>query len=338
MIRRLSAAFVPLALAFVAVGCAATDSGAGSDDEYSDAALEVPTTADPERTQKDLDAEELFAKGQAAREAGEWTDARDHFKDIYEDFPASPLAPEAQFQAAECRYGAEKYYAAGNAFAKYIEDRPLSPHVNVVEKRMYDIGEYLIEDGERGLWGTGWFKTSEDGISILRKLTTLLPTGTYADDALMRIGRFRAEKRDFVGAELTLEELLKNYSDSEWRLEARFLLAWTYRKDNRGPEYDGEKLRRARAHFLAYVDVASRDAGRAEEFADRIAAARAEVDLIDEDLARKALARAGFYKRSGRTDAARFVLEDAAQRWGSTESGREAGVRAAEMSGADSAE
>ncbi len=277
------------------------------------------------------EAETLFNRAMALREKGEWDDARYLFRDVHEDHPASPLAEEAQFQAAECAYGAERYAAAGELFSKYVEDRPLSGRVEIVEKRLYDIGDYLIEDGKRGLWGLGIFTSSSEGITVLRRMVSLLPTGGRADDALMRIGRFYAENRDFDGAELALDELLKNYPFSEWRLEARFLLAWTYRKDNRGPEYDGEALRRSRAHFLAYVEQASSDPARAEEYAARIQAAREEVAAIDADFARKALARAKFYVRSGRERAALFVLQEAGRQWGSTEPGKECAERAGEL-------
>ena len=147
----------------------------------------------------------------------------------------------------------------------------------------------------------------------------------------MRIGRHFAEMRDFVGAELVLDELLKNHSDSEWRLEARFLLAWTYRHDNRGPEYDGEKLRRARAHFLTYAEQAGSHPDRATEYAEQIQAARDEARRIEADLARKALARATLYERLQKPEAALFVLEDASRRWGGTEPGQECARRAQEL-------
>lgn len=279
----------------------------------------------------DADAAALFARGEALRAEGKWNDARKVFTVVFEDFPASPMAGEAQFQAAECAYGDGRYYAAGELFARYIEDRPLSAHVELVEKRMYDIGEYLIEDGKRGLWGLGFLTTSGDGIALLRRLSTLVPTGTYADDALMRVGRWYAEERDYSGAEGILDQLIKEYPDSEWRLEARLLLAWTFRRDNRGPEYDAESLRRARAHFLAYVEEASSTPDRAAEHASNIAAATAEAAAVEADLARKAMARATLYERMEKPDAALFVLDEAARDWGRTEPGKQAAERAAAL-------
>ena len=309
-----------LLLAAAAAGCASTGGdGTGA----------PPDTETAKRLESE--AERVFAEAEALREREEWDDARDLFRDVHEDYPGSPLAPEAQYRAAECAYRADRLYAAGELFAKYIEDRPLSPHVETVERRLYDIGDRLIEDGRRGLWGTGIFTTSEEGVHLLRRLATLLPTGTWADDALLRIGRWYAEERDFVGAEMTLDELLKDYPASEWRLEARFLLAWTFRTDNRGPAYDGEKLRRARAHFSEYLHQATRDPDRAAEYADRIAAAREEIAAIDADLARKALLRARFYRRSGRYGAALAVLREAARQWGATEPGGECARQAEEL-------
>ncbi len=307
-----------LALALVAPAAAGCASSKGEVSAADRAAIK----------QANDDAESLFQRGVRLRGEGKWSDARKAFTAVYEDYAASPLAGEAQFQAAECAYGDERYYAAGHAFAKYVEDRPLSPHVDVVEKRMYAIGDYLIVAGKRGLWGLGIFTSSEEGIEILQRQTALLPTGSLADDALLRMARWYAEERDFAGVETTLQGLLQNYPDSEWRLEARFLLAWGYRQDNRGPEYDGERLRRARASYMAFLEDASSTPDRATEHRDRIAAAKAEVAAIDADFARKALARARLYRRMDRPRAALAVLERAAREQGGTEPGRLAGEEA----------
>jgi len=279
------------------------------------------------------EAAALYARGEAFRAGEEWDDARGCYRGVFEDYPGSVLAAEAQYLAAECAWRDGRLYAAGELFAKYIEDRPLSPHVEEVEKRLFDIGTRLIEEGKRGLWGTGIFTTSEEGVHVLRRMAVLLPTGTRADDALYEVGRWYATERDYPGAEAALDQLLKAYSGSEWRLQARFLLAWTYWTDNRGPAYDGEKLRRSRAHFAAYVEQASITPVRAEEYAEPIAAAKAQIEAIDARLAEKALLRARFYRRTGKDLAALTVLREAARRWGTTAPGAECAERAGVLAG-----
>jgi outer membrane protein assembly factor BamD (BamD/ComL family) len=308
-----------LAAATAAAGCSSTNPGANG----------LPPPPDPETARKqDAEAAATYAKAAALMEKEEWDDARGLFKDVYEDYPGSPLAPEAQYLAAECAYRDGRLNGAGELFAKYAEDRPLSLHVEAVEKRLYDIGIRLIEDGKRGLWGLGIFTSSEEGVNVLRRLATLLPTGSYADDALLQIARWYAGDRQFLSAEMTLDELLKDHPASEWVLEAHYLLAWTYRTDNRGPEYDGEKLRRARAEFSAFIHLASSDPDRALDNADRIPKAKGELDAIDADLARKALLRARLYRRTGKDEAALTVLREASRQWGSTEPGQECAKRA----------
>jgi TolA-binding protein len=318
-VRLLSAGLI---LALAAAGCASTASDGN------------PPRRDPETARRqDAEAGVIFDRAQALCAQGNVEDARDLFQEVWEDYPGSPLAPEAQYLAADCAYRAGRLYGAGDLFLRYVEDRPLSAHVADVERKLYDIGDRLIEEGKRGLWGLGIFTSSEEGVHVLRRMATLLPTGPGADDALMRIGRWYAEEREYTSAELTLDELLKNYPSSEWRLQARFLLGWTYRNDNRGPEYDGEKLRRARAEYRAYLEIASSDPDRAAEYAEGIASAKEEIAAIDADLARKALLRARFYRRTGKDAAALTVLREAARRWGDTEPGRECAERAADLAG-----
>ena len=314
-----AALLLPAALLLTAAGCASTTESR-------------PAPRDPAAVAaEEGKARTLYAEAEEARAREDWDAARRRYRWVFEDFPGSVLASEAQYLAAECAFQDGRLYAAGELFSKYVEDRPLSPHVVEVERRLYDIGRRLIEDGKRGLWGTGIFTTSEEGVHLLRRMVVLLPTGTWADDALLEVGRWYALERDYAGAESALEELVKTYPGSEWRLEGRFLLAWAYRSDNRGPAYDGEKLKRSRAHFVEYVHQATRDADRAAEYADRIAAARAEIEAIDADMARKAILRARYYTRSGRPGAAVAVLSEAARQWGSTEPGKECAERARKL-------
>jgi TolA-binding protein len=273
----------------------------------------TPPARDPETVRREeAEAAVLFGNAEALRARGEWDDARSEYTDVYEDYPGSRHAQEAQYLAAECAFRAGRLFAAGELFGRYVEEVPLSGHVLDVERRMYEIGERLIEDGRGGLFGLGLFSTSEEGVQVLRRMATLIPTGTYADDALLQVGRWYFGVKDYVGAETTLGELLKDHPTSEWRLEARYVLAWTYRRDNRGPAYDGAPE-------------------RAAEYADRIARSREEIEAIDADLARKALLRARFYVRTGKESAALTVLRQAALKWGSTEPGRECARRAEEM-------
>lgn len=316
--RRGAALLLPclLASSLLAAGCASTG-------------LEETVPLDPAALRA---AEALFREAEALRAREAWDDARDLYGEVREDYPGSPLAPEAQFLEAECALADGAWAGAGELFAKFAEDRPFSRHLPAVERRLFEIGRWLIEDGKRGLWGLGILTTSDQGIGLLRRQQVLLPTGTLADDALWIVGLWHAENHSYEEAQIVLQDLVRSYPSSEWRLEARFLLAWAYRNDNRGPEYDGEKLRRARAQYLEYASAASSDPARAAEYRDRIDAARAAVVEIDDVLARKALARARLYVRAGQPRAAVFVLRSAESRWGETESGRECARRAEEIS------
>ena len=313
---RLRSLTAPLLACLAAAGCASSG-------------LEVIPPADAATLAA---AEALFHKAEALRGKSDFDDARDLFGEVRDSYPGSPLAAEAQYLEAECAYADGAYTGAGELFAKFAEDRPFSRHLPVVERRLYDIGEWLIEDGKRGIFGLGFLTTSDDGVSLLRRQQILLPTGSLADDALWRVGRWHAENHAYLDAQLVLQDLVRSYPSSEWRLEARFLLAWAYRNDNRGAEYDGEKLRRARAQYMEYVSAASADPVRATEYRERIDKAREAIREIDGVLAEKALARAKLYRRVGNPTAAVHVLRSAAARWGETEPGKECARQAESLS------
>jgi len=140
----------------------------------------------------------------------------------------------------------------------------------------------------------------------------------------------------------SMVETLRAQAEMIWPLERPLLLSWGFDQLRRVADLGcgtGEFAGRvARAWPLVTVtgldlfeghlalargEDPAGSLGRASALADGIAAARAEIEAIDADMARKALLRARFYRRSGKPAAAVAVLHEAGRTWGSTEPGKE---------------
>lgn len=240
--------------------------------------------------------------------AEQWDEAEDVFGDLWEDHPDHPLAADARFYEAECRYGRGKYNGAFELYKRFLEAHPLSPHAPLIQRRLYDMGTYLVEEGKEGLFGVLTY--SEEGIQILDYLVAAFPHGDLADDALLYAADHEWRARQPLRAIGHLQDLIDGYPGSEWALEARMRLARAYRDVNRGTSYDGDALRRAKAQYLTYVEIVSADAAREREYADLLQQARTELAEVEEILGRKMLAAADFYLRTGKPDAAQAELRN----------------------------
>jgi outer membrane protein assembly factor BamD (BamD/ComL family) len=274
----------------------------------------------------------IYQKGQRLFAAEEWDDASDAFEEIWRNHADSDYAADAQFYDAESRYGGENFNGAFEIYKRHLQEHPLSAHAPLIQRRLWDMGKYLVQAGSEGYWGI--FDYSDEGIEVLDYLSTAFPNGDMADWALIYAADHEWREGEYYRAIDHLMELLDTYPDSEWALEARLRLARAYRGVNRGQDYDSDTLRRSAAQYMAYIDLMSKDRDRAREYAGLLAEAQTELTEVRERLARKGLDAADFYMRSGRTSAAREELQGVVRDFPDTE----AAVEARELLGTDGEE
>jgi len=279
--------------------------------------------------------EQTYERARALFQQEEWKEADELFGDVWKDHPSSPLAADARFYEAEARYGRGKYNGAFELYKSFLEQHPLSPHSPLIQRRLYDMGTYLVEEGKNGFFGLTY---SDEGVAILDYLVSAFPHGDLADDALVYAAdhEWRSEKP--LHAIGHLHDLIDHYPGSEWALEARLRLARAYRDVNRGTRYDADALKRSKAQYLAYIDLVSADSAREREYADLLQAARDELALVEEALAQKMLEAADFYLRTGKVDAARSELRNLAREHPGTRAATEAERRLGRVPAQDDAE
>lgn len=306
-VRRLAAAAALAGIAACLPACFATRAaGLGPD-------------LDPREPQKGDDAAQVYAKAQQYYRERQWVEAGDAFGKVWKDFPRSPWAADARFYEAECRFARQKWEGALELYKGFLKAQPLSPHAPLIERRLYEMGTFQIEDGAKG-----FFDTSGEGVDALRHLVAAFPRGDLADDALLAIAQHEMDHHRPQDAVQDLHDLLDRFPSSEWAYEARLRLARAYRELNRGARYDGDSLRRAAAQYRAFLSIVTSDAARAAEHAETVEAARAELREVEETLGSKGLEESDFYLNSGRVEAARAALRNVVRSWPDTEAAAEA--------------
>jgi TolA-binding protein len=277
---------------------------------------------DPAEPRSGDAADVLYEKGRAYFGQKQWKSAGECFGRVWRDFPQSPFAADARFYEAECRYGMGKWNAAFEFYQGFLKSQPLSPHAPLIERRLYDMGVFVAQDGR-----TGFFDTSGEGIAMLEYLTQAFPNGDLADDALLFVADHEWRARRPEDAVARLHDLVDRYPGSEWAYEARLRLAKAYRDMNRGPKYDADSLRRSAAYYRAYIELVSSDPKRAGEYAAILEEARNELRDVEETLGQKGLEESNFYLAQGKVDGARAALRNVVRDWPETRAAAEARTR-----------
>lgn len=280
---------------------------------------------DPLEPAKDDSAEELFRKGQGLFREKRWKEAEAAFGRVWRDHKGSPYAADARYYEAECRFARQKWLGAFELYKSFLRDNPLSPHAPAIERRLYGMGVHLLETGE-----STFFDESGTGIDVLEQVVLSFPNGELADDALLLIADHEVRHFRPHDAVEHLHQLLDRYPSSEWAYEARLRLARGYRELNRGSRYDADALRRAAAHYRAYLEIVAADRARASEYAAALDQARKELREVEEVLGRKGLEEADFYLYDGKVDAARSALRSVIRQWPESEAAAEARRRLGE--------
>jgi outer membrane protein assembly factor BamD (BamD/ComL family) len=263
---------------------------------------------DPNEPAKGDAPEVIYGKARALFAAKEWDDAADAFGLVWKDHKGSKHAADARFFEAESRYGQGKYNGAFELYKAYLKENPLSSHAATIQRRLYDMGVWTIEEGKHGFLGI--FGYAGEGVDMLEYLVNAFPNGDLADDALLYVSDYEWRERRPLDAIGHLHDLVDHYPASEWALEGRLRLAKAYRDLNRGVAYDADALKRSAAQYRAYIDLVTADRNRAREYADLLEQARDELAEVEESLASKGLEAADFYLYDGKVEAARQELRN----------------------------
>ena len=278
-------------------------------------------------------AEQVDAMAEEKREANQLDAAEALYTVVYEDYPGSPLAEPAEWLAAESAFADGRLKDARDIYQDYHEIHPVARLADLGE-RMYGIGETLYEEGQKGIL-FGIFPTMGQAVRTMEWITLNLRNGSRADDAYQFLGRIHMADENYDAATADFDALLDTYPESEWALEARYLLGVCWLELNRGPAYDLDSLRKARTAFETFLREAERTEARAQDNAARIAEARSQLAEVNTRIAEKQLVIADFYESVERPEAAKIYLGNAIRDYPDSDAAQRAAARMQEIERAE---
>ncbi|MEI7907410.1 MAG: outer membrane protein assembly factor BamD [Bacteroidota bacterium] len=158
---------------------------------------------------------------------GEFILASAEYDNLVRLMPGSPFVPIARYKRAEAYYQLspkpqldQKYtrYALDN-FQTYIEFSPTDTLVKDAERKIEELTLKLSKkmfDGGVLYYKLEYYKAA---VSYFDKLIQEYHDSPYVDDGMFWKAKSQAERKDFSGAEQTLNELLMKFPDTEYQQE-----------------------------------------------------------------------------------------------------------------------
>ena len=218
-----------------------------------------------------------------------------------------PGLTQAHFSIAECYYYLGHYEKAIENYRKvYREGKPEEGLAEQTRQRVYDIAMDFLK-GKAACSTLGFrYTCPRHGIELLvgdDGLITEYPYLSFADAALMEIGRYYYDNKQYPEAVPIYERVVRDYSGpgfSTWTGTAQFQLGLSWYMQIRGADYDEKIISQARKEFRRYLEI--------ERRGPHTQKAREHLHEISEMLAAKYLRIAKFYLRESDPRAAEVYL------------------------------
>lgn len=197
------------------------------------------------------DAARLLGEAARAEEAGDWKGAAGLCDLLVRSHPYAPEAAEAQLRIGRLQEKRGKYKKAFEEYRYLLHYYPEDNPSDQVLKQMFAIASYYEKRGE-----------TSDAMDCYVKITDIAPKWKYTPVALLHLGMMQLEKRKYVDAARTFDEVMTGCPGTPvaskaaaLHADALYVLAGKY------PEDDATQLR---AISSARAALALGDEGSAE--------------------------------------------------------------------------
>jgi len=263
------------------------------------------------------DALAVLAQSEAEIAQGRFAAALALLEEIGESAYVGEDLERYKLAVARARFGSGDGWGAFGVLRSYLEDHPLTVHVNAVEALTFEIGKTLI-GGTGGFWI--FWSDADNGLFVLQHFVRRFPNSDHAADAYHLMGELEYRRGNWAEAQAHFRQITMFHDRSPWLSKAMFRDAMAGFHALDGPRYDLRSLERTRRELQAYVE------GEHENLQFK-AEAQAALARTEEWLARKHVEIADFYATVDNAAGHRYHLERAADGYPATDAGRQARQR-----------
>jgi len=161
------------------------------------------------------------------------------------------IQEEAAYLEGEAYFFANRYVQSNRAYEKLLQNFPATRFLDLAEQKRLAIATYWLELDESGskiaLNDPQRPKTgmAAEARRILHRIRVDDPTGKYADDATIALGKAFLRDENYYDASDAFQDIRNNYPKSRYQFEAHMLELQAHLQGYRGPSYDATPLKAA---------------------------------------------------------------------------------------------
>ncbi len=233
-----------------------------------------------------------FAEGVELFDAGKFKESREKFYVAEKRWPDSPLAEDAIFMNGEAAFFDKRYADAQKKYEWLLKKYDSTRYLDRVSGRLFAIGQYWDKKDQADHKTVNfsdktrpWTGTFTNCIKAYQTIALHDSRGQWADCALMAAGTASYIRGQYVKASLFYDQLIKDYPQSRYFLQACELNLSAKLLMYEGPSYDGKPLEDADeiAERLSRQFAAQLTAEKKKNLTDtrmEIVEAKAERDMM----------------------------------------------------------
>lgn len=263
------------------------------------------------------DALAVLAQSEAELDKQHHAEALAMLSAIDEDAYVGEDLERYKLAKARAKFGSGDAWGAFNVLKRYLEDHPLTAHVNAIERLTFDIGKTLIHS-PRSFWI--FWSDADDGAYVLQHFVRRFPNSEHTADAYHLLGELEFRRGRWQEAQQQFRQITMFHDRSPWLSKAMFRDAMAGFHALAGPEYDLHALERTQRELQGFI-------AHEQENLQFKAEAEAALVATREWLARKHVGIADFYAKVDNLAGQRHHLEVAARDYAGTAAGVEARQR-----------
>lgn len=288
-------------------------------------------------------ANELFDEATAEREqqpdsatfAKKFVSAGDLYLQAAERWPKSSLEQNALFRAGESYFFADHYEKANECYEKLVAKYRGTRYLDVVQARRFTIAKYWLDLNRQSPDNFFTYRLSSGlkpkrdmgghALRIFDRIRLDDPTGKLADDATLALANGYFEKKRYMDASDTYEDLRRTFPNSEHQFEAHMFELRSRLESYQGRDYDRANLDKAEKLLKTIVTQFPQ---QADEHRDYLSKEAARVRML---MAEREMSMANYYDKRGEYRAAKMHYAELAKTYGDTPMGKAAQERIGEI-------
>ena len=283
---------------------------------------------------------ELFSRASAQHQANPggdahievFTEAANKFRIASANAPGTAAEEEALYLEGEAYFFANRYVQSNRAFEKLVAKYPGTRFLDLAEQKRLAIAQYWLELDDSGAKIT--FNDPQrpnagmagEARRVLHRIRVDDPTGTYADDATIALGKAFLRDKNYYEATDAFQDIRNNYPQSRHQFEAHMLELQAHLQGYRGPSYDATPLKSADKILDQVVRKFP------VESQEHLGYLESQATLIRNQLAERSYSLGDYYAQRGENRAAKMEYEKVAKNFSDTQFGRSVSDRIADVS------